>query len=232
MIKSDNNKKKLGLLGKLAFSAAVFGSIFTFSSCENYLDIEKYVYDQTTLDSIFLSRSRTEQYINGASNLLPNESLLTGSEWGYASTLPSGLGTDEPIIPFEFPGNVILYDEVKETDTRYYPWSQCYKGIRKANIVLTNLAKNLELTEMEARDFKGRAYFLRAYFYFYLVRLYGPVVILPETPYDTDADVASASLERSTYDECVEQICSDFELAAENLPSDRIESLQIGRAHV
>ena len=226
MIKSDNNKKKLGLLGKLAFSAAVFGSIFTFSSCENYLDIEKYVYDQTTLDSIFLSRSRTEQYINGASNLLPNESLLTGSEWGYASTLPSGLGTDEAIIPFELPGNVILYDEVKETDTRYNPWSQCYKGIRKANIVLTNLAKNLELTEMEARDFKGRAYFLRAYFYFYLVRLYGPVVILPETPYDTDADVASASLERSTYEECVEQICSDFELAAENLPSDRIESLQ------
>src|SRR5574344_2218040 len=152
--------------------------------------------------------------------------LYCGSEWGYASTLPSGLGTDEAIIPFELPGNVILYDEVKETDTRYYPWSQCYKGIRKANIVLTNLAKNLELTEMEARDFKGRAYFLRAYFYFYLVRLYGPVVILPETPYDTDADVASASLERSTYDECVEQICSDFELAAENLPSDRIESLQ------
>lgn len=119
----------------------------------------KYVYDQTTLDSIFLSRARTEQYINGAASLLPDESLLTGSEWGYGSTLPSGLGSDEAILPFELPGNVILYDEVKETDVRYNPWPTCYKGIRKANIILENISKNPELTEMEMRDFRGRAYF-------------------------------------------------------------------------
>lgn len=226
MIKLDNLKRKTGLLGKLTVIAIIFSSIFILGSCEKYLDIEKYVYDQTTLDSIFLSRARTEQYINGAADLLPDESLLTGSEWGYASTLPSGLGTDEAIIPFELPGNAILYDEVKETDVRYNPWPTCYKGIRKANIVLENISKNPELTEMEMRDFKGRAYFLRAYFYFYLVRLYGPVVIFPDRPFDTDEDVASASFERSTYDECVEKICTDFEEAAKLLPSDRIEALQ------
>jgi len=224
MINSEKNKNKFGFIGILAMTAVVFGSIF--SSCEKYLDIEKYVYDQTTLDSIFLSRARTEQYINGAAELLPNESQLTGSEWGYASALPSGLGTDEAIIPFELPGNVILYDEVKETDPRYDIWSTCYKGIRKANIVLQNLSKNQELTEMELRDFKGRAYFLRAYFYFSLVRMYGPIVILPDTPFDTDEDVAYASFERSTYDGCVEKICADFNEAAELLPTDRIESLQ------
>lgn len=205
MIKLDNTKRKIGFLSKLTVITVILGSIFMLGSCEKYLDIEKYVYDQTTLDSIFLSRARTEQYINGAASLLPDESLLTGSEWGYGSTLPSGLGSDEAILPFELPGNVILYDEVKETDVRYNPWPTCYKGIRKANIILENISKNPELTEMEMRDFRGRAYFLRAYFYFYLVRLYGPVVILPDRPFDTDEDVASASFERSTYDECVEK---------------------------
>lgn len=79
---------------------------------------------------------------------------------------------------------------------------------------------------MEMRDFKGRAYFLRAYFYFYLVRLYGPVVVLPDRPFDTDEDVASVSFERSTYDECVEKICADFEEAAKLLPASRIDALQ------
>ncbi len=163
---------------------------------------------------------------NGAAAaLLPDESILMNG-WGAASTLPSGLGSDEAIVPFVTNGNAILYDEVKETNSWFNPWPECYKGIRKANIVLENISKNQELTEMEMRDFKGRAYFLRAYFYFYLVRLYGPVVVLPDRPFDTDEDVASVSFERSTYDECVEKICADFEEAAKLLPASRIDALQ------
>lgn len=208
------------------FSIIMFFAFLTFSSCENYLDIDKYVYDQTTIDSIFLSKSRTEQYINGAAALLFDESLLTGSDWGGRVTLPSGSGADEAIIPFMLNGNTILYDQITESNTRINPWSTCYKGIRKANIILANIHKNQEITEMESRDFRGRAYFLRAYFYFYLVRLYGPVPILPDVAFDTDVDVAKASFERSPYDQCVEKICADFEEASALLPLERIEAEQ------
>ncbi|WP_071146820.1 RagB/SusD family nutrient uptake outer membrane protein [Bacteroides ihuae] len=202
-------------------------AFLTFNSCDDYLDINKYVYDQTTMDSIFLSKARTEQYINGTAALLFDESLLMGTDWGGAVTLPSGSGADEAIIPFMLNGNSILYDEITETNTRINPWPTCYKGIRKANIVLANIHKNQEITEMESRDFKGRAYFLRAYFYFYLVRLYGPVPILPDVAFDTDVDIAKASIERSPYDQCVEKICADFEAAAGLLPLQRIESEQL-----
>ena len=225
MIKFGNYKREFGFLGRIAAITVILVSSIMFGSCEKYLDIDQYVYDQTTLDSIFLSRSRTEEYINGAAALLPDESILMNG-WGAASTLPSGLGSDEAIVPFVTNGNAILYDEVKETNSWFNPWPECYKGIRKANIVLENISKNQELTEMEMRDFKGRAYFLRAYFYFYLVRLYGPVVVLPDRPFDTDEDVASVSFERSTYDECVEKICADFEEAAKLLPASRIDALQ------
>lgn len=214
-------KKHWRLMPVVAFFAMLF-----FNSCEDYLDINKYVYDQTTMDSIFLSKARTEQYINGAAELLYDESLQTGTDWGGGTSLPCGAGADEAIIPFMLNSNSILYDEITESNTKINPWSTCYKGIRKANIVLANIHRNMELTEMEKRDFMGRAYFLRAYFYFYLVRLYGPVPVLPDEPFATDMDIADASYERSTYDECVEKICTDFEQAASMLPLDRIEAEQ------
>ena len=214
-------KKHWRLMPVVAFLVMLF-----FNSCEDYLDINKYVYDQTTMDSIFLSKARTEQYINGAAELLYDESLQTGTDWGGGTSLPCGAGADEAIIPFMLNSNSILYDEITESNTKINPWSTCYKGIRKANIVLANIHRNIELTEMEKRDFMGRAYFLRAYFYFYLVRLYGPVPVLPDEPFATDMDIADASYERSTYDECVEKICTDFEQAASMLPLDRIEAEQ------
>lgn len=222
------NKMKMWSICKFFAIAAMVGSAFLSSSCENYLDIDSYVYDQTTLDSIFQSKARTEQYINGAAELLFDESIQIG-EWSGKAQLPCGMGSDEAILPWiggSQPGNMILIDEITPNSTQLNPWPQCYKGIRKANIILANIERNKELTDMEARDFRGRAYFLRAYFYFYLVRLYGPVPIVPDVPFATDVDVASASLERSTYDVCVEKICADFEKAAEYLPVERIETQQ------
>ena len=226
MVNLNIYKKKFWQVGKVASMVAFAAASMMMGSCENYLDIEQYVYDQTTLDSIFLSRERTEQYINGAASLLPDESPQTGSEWGYTPPLPSGLGSDEAIIPFVLPGNAILYDEVTESDCKFNPWSTCYQGIRKANIVLQNINRNEELSEMEMRDFRGRAYFLRAYFYFYLMRLYGPVVLVPDTPIDTDAEGSETSFPRATYDECVAKVCADLDMAIEYLSDSRIESLQ------
>ena len=220
------NMKKMSEVLYNAILLFFVSLILVFNSCNEYLDIEQYVYDQTTMDSIFLSKARTEQYINGAAELLIDESILTGSNWDWAATSPSGSAADEFIIAHILNGNRILYDEVTETNSTFNPWPRCYKGIRKANIILANIHKNKELTEMETRDFRGRAYFLRAYFYFYLVRMYGPIPILPDTPFDTDTNVASASFERNTYDECVAKICADFEEAARLMPQDRIESQQ------
>ena len=54
-------KKKFWQVGKAASLIAFAAASMMMGSCENFLDIEKYVYDQTTRDSIFLSRERTDQ---------------------------------------------------------------------------------------------------------------------------------------------------------------------------
>ncbi|HBG56621.1 MAG TPA: RagB/SusD family nutrient uptake outer membrane protein, partial [Porphyromonadaceae bacterium] len=199
-------------------------SAVVYSSCEQYIDIDEYVYDKTTIDTIFVSKTKTFEYIIGTAALLKNESNFVG-DWDYRADFPSGMGSDEAIQPWvnwDHAGSCLVVDQVTPRDTKNVnPWPDYYKGIRKANIILARIDGNPELTDAELRDYKGLAHFLRAYFYYSLVRLYGPVPILPDEPFDTDASVESTSYERSSYDDCVEYICANMEQAAQLLPRDR-----------
>jgi hypothetical protein len=197
-----------------------------FTSCEKFIDIDKYVYDKMTIDSIFLSKTKTLQYISGTAAYLKNESNFVG-DWPVESkpASPSGMGSDEAIQPWvndDHPGSKLVVDAITPRNTaNVNPWPDYYKGIRKANIILARIGENKELTESEINDYTGLAYFLRAYFYYSLVRLYGPVPILPDAAFDTDEPVKNASFERSTFDACVEYINADLEKAAHMLPRDR-----------
>ena len=199
-------------------------STITFNSCEDYIDIDEYVYDKATIDTIFMSKTRTLEYIIGTSALLKNESNFVG-DWDYRADFPSGMGSDEAIQPWvnwDHAGSTLVVDQVTPRNTQNVnPWPDYYKGIRKANIILARVDGNPELSDAELRDYKGLAHFLRAYFYYSLVRLYGPVPILPDEPFDTDATVESTSYERSSYDDCVEYICANLEQAVQLLPRDR-----------
>ena len=204
--------------------SVLFVCALACTSCENYLDIDKYVYDKMTIDSIFVNRTRILQYVNGTAAYLPDESQLIG-DWFYKSKSPSGLSTDEAIVPWaddSHAGSQLYVDGITpQSVANVNPWSDYYKGIRKSNIILARIGTNSDLTESDRQDYTGRAYFLRAYFYYSLVRLYGPVPILPETAFDTDATVDEVSFERNSWDECVEYICSDMEKAAKLLPTNR-----------
>ncbi len=199
-------------------------SAIAFASCEKYIDIDEYVYDKTTIDTIFVSKTKTFEYINGTAEILKNESNFVG-DWDYRADFPSGMGSDEAIQPWinaDHAGSCLVVDQITPRDTKNVnPWPDYFKGIRKANIILSRIDGNPELTDSEMRDYKGLAYFLRAYFYYSLVRLYGPVPVLPDEPFDTDASVEETSFERSSYDDCVEYICADMEQAAQLLPRDR-----------
>ena len=206
--------------------SVLFVCALACTSCESYLDIDKYVYDKMTIDSIFANRTRIIQYVNGTAAYLPDESKFI-SDWyvdAYTKS-PSGLGSDEAIIPWaddNHAGAKMIVDAITPRGTAHInPWPDYYKGIRKANIILARIGGNKDMTDMDRQDYTGQAHFLRGYFYFSLLKLYGPVPILPDNAFDSDADVASVSFERSSYDDCVEYICADMEKAAKMLPTDR-----------
>ena len=62
------------------------GMSLGLTSCESYLDVDSYFYDQTNIDSIFQSKVRVNEYINGIATILPmkvncSPPLISRSAW-------------------------------------------------------------------------------------------------------------------------------------------------------
>ena len=124
-----------------------------------------------------------------------------------------------------FGGNSLaVYKEFKTGtyDESYrHSWSESYKGIRQASIFIQHIDMNTKFTEEERADLKAQARFVRAYYYWLLLRKYGPVPLLPDEGLDYTASYDDLAIQRSSYDECVEYIESEMLLAAKDLPLNR-----------
>ena len=76
-----------------------------------------------------------------------------------------------------------------------HSWGASYKGIRQASIFIQNVDMNMKITEQEKADFKAQARFVRAYYYWLLLRRYGPIPLLPDEGLDyTDSYEATQYL--------------------------------------
>ncbi|MGI8636660.1 MAG: RagB/SusD family nutrient uptake outer membrane protein [Segetibacter sp.] len=105
-------------------------------------------------------------------------------------------------------------------------WSGLYRGIARANLVLEKIEQITFQDEALKNQYKGEAKFLRALFYFDLVRFFGPVpVSLTEIK---SADEAFA-LKRSPETEVFQTIINDLNDAATVLPVS-YNSSNVGRA--
>lgn len=111
-------------------------------------------------------------------------------------------------------------DANNETLTYYFKY--CYIGINRANAVIENVA-NSTFDEAAKKKLLGEAYFLRAYHYFNLVRVYG-LVPLQKTMVKT---VSQTSPEMATsMDQVYDFILSDLKTAEGYLGINRM----VGRA--
>ena len=182
---------------------------FTYSC--NYLDVDKYFHDLTPLDSIFARQSYLERYLWGAAGLLPNPGDLYASSYG-----PYMTAVDEAQLSWqkgEYAGTYLYAGEITPFSGHYNMWSRYYKGIRKCNTIMTRIDECEDLKAIDRREILGLTHFLRGAFYYYLVELYGPVVLVPDKPLGVDSDVDAISFERNSYDECIDYICEDMEIA-------------------
>lgn len=95
------------------------------------------------------------------------------------------------------------------------PKTQWYCIVGKAGIrvfmksaVFTKYVDQAPLTASERAQWKAEAKALRAIYYFYLVRTYGPVPVL-EDDYALDTPSNELQLSRSTVDRCFDFIVSE-----------------------
>lgn len=105
-------------------------------------------------------------------------------------------------------------------------WNQFYFSIASCNALLKTI-DDLDLDPAVEKRAAGEAYFLRAFSYYYLVRLYGPVPLRLDAV-DINSDFY---LPRSPIDEVYAQIFDDLKKASTDLPLfSAIPAGELGRA--
>lgn len=196
------------LVGLVAFSG---------TSCSDYLDVDHVFKDQRGIDTVFARKDYTEDWLAGIYSLLEND---------MADVAGKGLTKYNFISDDMFFGdrsNSYItfkngrYDEGSEQG----PWGKSYLGIRNASILIDHVDKNKEMTAEEIKDTKAQGRFLRAYFYWILIRKYGPVPIMPKVMTDYTLPYDQLAVPRNTYDECVNFIAEEMALAAQDLSITR-----------
>ena len=198
---------------------------FSISSCKKYLDT---VPDNVLkLDDVFKSRENTYRYLNSIYTALPNEwaQRFAGFDGDNTNAGLWTAGSDEAKYKYSFSRtNNLNVSAVAPTDDfvgKY--WRAYYKPIRNATDFIAKIdGATPDVSDAEKRRMKGEARALRAFYYYQLMRIYGPVVLLKNELISPDANPDQYLLPRSKFDDCVEYVAAEFDSAYNYLPATSV----------
>lgn len=199
-------------------------SIVFLISCSDYLDSDKYFKDRTSLETIFTDRVRTEEWLAYAYSFINGEcadiiaKAGNGSPHVYDDAMYFG-DRDvkyDPKDAWDLSYNKFRLGEYNENEYNEI-WPRCYKGIYQASVFIHNIDMNETMRPEEILDYKGQARFVRAYFYWLLLRKYGPVPLMPDEGIDYTKSYDDIATPRSSYEEVAEFISNEMVQSAKEL---------------
>lgn len=181
-------------------------------SCSDYLDVDKYFYDQLSIDSAFSKKIYVDGWLSNAFEPIQYITEGEGMRRWMSDDIVKYEGRD-----FQN-GNYSAATNNGDSENLLY---KAYEAVRKASTFIDNVDRCGELTQIEIADMKGQMRFIRAYAYWSLIRHFGPVPLIPEHGLDVSLSYEQLSLPRSPLEDVVEFINRDLVLAARTLPMTR-----------
>ncbi len=206
---------------RFIYTTILLLSLLALGSCDKYLEVE--LQNQMTMDEVFNKRQTTEAYLAQVYGYLPDESDMVSGEGGMVPLSDEALFSWLAWVPWIN----INSGSWGTTTSDYQVWAHNYRGINQATIFMNNVDKNVELSQGTKDIMKAEARFLRAYFYFCLLRRYGPVYIWGDQ--DSDVKIKSEEIDRHTLAHNAEFILSEYEKAIAVLPTRITDQAWMGR---
>ena len=182
------------------------------TSCSGYLDIVPD--DVATIEYAFRDKVKAERFLATCYSYIP--------DIGNPAKDPAIMGSDETwnfINTTEANSSVGSYNSfyiklgLQNTNSPYVNcWDgensgeDLFEGIRNCNIFLEN-ADNVgpQLAGAEKEQWKAEAKFLKAYYHYYLMRMYGPSPLIKEN-LSIEATTEEVKVYRDPLDECVDYV--------------------------
>lgn len=193
-----------------------FISMLLFStmllSCNKYLDI---VPDNVgTLDYAFHNRNEAENYLFACYSTMQRRNIVENPGFTISAEIVY------PVLETQF-FNSSGFDFIRGTQNSSSPvlasWGTMYSAIRRCNIMLENIDQPIDLRDDEKKRWVAETKFLKAYYHYYLIRMYGPIILIKENN-PVDADIELTKRKRATLDESFDYVISLMDEAIPDLP--------------
>jgi len=209
--------------------AALFLMAFTWTSCRKYEEQPKdWFTAELTFDSLDQNGVVAGFDLNNIYTYIPDGFNRISGDFLDAATddaLPSRYNT-----PAEFftKGTVTAVNNPEEAPGNGYNltmWGNFYYGIRRANIFLSSIDR-VPVLPLTKRYWKSEARFLRAYFYWELLKRYGGVPLIGDNVYGLNDNI---ELPRNTFAETVDYIVNECTAIKDSMRPDPVSSSDWGR---
>ena len=189
----------------------VFISLSIFLSIVSCGNLEENPYSFFSIDSLYQDESDVDAAIFGI-----YESQETGLDdlWYFLATSGPGESVLVRLKGDGAQGRLSSVDFIP-TDAQGHWWDNFYTGINRANTVLENVYRAGLETDLEEQKV-AEAKFLRAFFYFNLVKWFGEVPLQMEQT--TDFSDESIKKPRNSIEEVYNVIVEDLKFAETRLP--------------
>lgn len=190
--------------------------IITVIGCNKFIDV---IPDNVaTLDYAFRMRSTAERYLATCYSFIPLEGHPTGDV--------GQMGGDELWLNTAFDSGSarkIAKGEQNINNPLMNFWDgvnggkNLWTGISQCNIFLENIESVPDMDEYEIRKWAAEVKILKAYYHFYLLRMYGPIPIMRENiPISASGD--EVRVQRQPVDDVFNYIVELIDDAADDLP--------------
>lgn len=194
----------------------IFGSLL--SSCKKFVGVDNPP-DQVISSDLFSTDEGATAAIAGLYSRIMNETYFFANG---GITVCGGLSADElysritSADEMHFYQNALLPSDEFILNSRL--WTAAYKGIYQLNAILEGLERSTVLTPSLKAQLQGEARFLRAFHYFYLVNLFGPVPLVTVTSYTANTNSPRAEPQK-IYAQIIEDLNKAKDLMTDSYPS-------------
>lgn len=185
------------------------GALLT-TSCEDFLDRQED--EKLTFDKIWESGSDTRRYWITTMSFIPHE-----VRDGWVGDKDPYLGaSDEATCCFDRQYRYINFGSWNASKVPYYDaigMGKYYKGIRECNIFMQNVDRcsDPKTSKEQLAQWKVQTRFARAYYYFLMMRIYGPVFLVGDELIDFTASGESLYRPRNTWEQCVDYVTGELQ---------------------
>ena len=198
--------------------------VLAATACDSFFDIN--LKDQATLEDTMSRSATVKRYLAHLYSYIPREEAIRNYEGGTVLRADESLVAKSQYETYWYKVRRGEYgSDNSNSDSNANYWSRYYIAINECTTFLDNVDLDREDAPELVQQMKGEARFLRAFYYFILLRQYGPVIIWGDQA--ADQGVQAETLDRNTVDENFDFILSELDKAIELL-SDEAAFSDIG----